>query len=193
MAYSETSICNLALGLIGIGRITDIEGTTAVERDCKSIFAHAREEVLGGYHWAFARKQAELARSAVNPVIDYAHGGYDYAYPLPSDCISPKSLSNPETPFRHLDDDIYCNLDEGVFLEYTANVTDPAKFTSKFINALAHRLAAQLSMMVKKDKKLSQETWDLYYALLPTLEADDSRSENSDIPMSNPYVDSRSV
>lgn len=193
MAYSETSICNLALGLIGIGRIADIEGITAVERDCKSIFDHAREEVLGGYHWAFARRQAELALSAVAPVIDYLHGGFDYAYQLPADCIAPKSLSNPETPFRNVDDQIYCNLDADVFLEYTADVADPAKFTPKFVNALAHRLAAQLGMMVKKDKKLSQETWDLYYALLPTLEADDSRSENSDIPMSNPYADSRSV
>ena len=193
MAYSETSICNLALGLIGIGRISDIEGTTAVERDCKSIFAHAREEVIGGYHWAFARRQAELARSAVDPVINQNHGGFDYAYQLPSDCLSPKTLSDPTTVFRHIDDQIYCNLESDVFLEYTADVSDPAKFTSKFINALAHRLASQLAMMVKKDKKLSQETWDLYYALLPTLEADDSRSENSDIPMSNPYADSRSV
>jgi len=191
MSYSETSICNLALGLIGVGRIADIAGTTAVERDCNAIFDHAREEVLGGYHWGFARKQALLAQLATGPVITSDYGGYDYAYALPADCIRPLSLSDATTQFSREGDEIHCNLSESVYLYYTADITDTAKFTAKFVNALAHRLAGQLALMVKKDKKMSQETWDLYYALLPQLEADDSRSDNNDIPTSNPYVDAR--
>lgn len=193
MAYSDTSICNIALGLIGVGRIADIEGTTAIERDCKSIYAFARQEVLGGYDWSFARKQALLSQLATSPTIDSTRGGFDYAYALPSDCVRPLSLSDFKQSFEIVGNELHCNLDESVYLRYTADITDTSKFNAKFINALSHRLAAQLAMMIKKDKKLSQETWDLYYSLLPTLEADDSRSDNNGPEMSNPYVDSRSV
>jgi len=193
MSYSSTSICNIALGLIGVGRIADIEGTTAVERDCKAIFSHAREEVLGGYDWGFARKQAELAQLATAPVITSANGGYDYAYGLPADCIAPVRLSDKTTPFEVSANSLLCNLEVDVFLYYTADISDTSKFTAKFVNTLAHRLAAQLALMVKKDKKMSQEAWDLYYALLPTMEGDDSKNDNLTVPMSNPYVDARSV
>jgi len=193
MATSETSICNLANGIIGIGRISDINGTTSVERDCKAIFAHARREVLGSYQWSFARKQALLARASASPIIDSNNGGYDYAYVLPSDCVAPVKLSDPKTEYSLVGDTIHCNLEEDVYLHYTADITDAAKFTEKFINALAHRLAAQLALMVKKDKKLSQETWDLFHALLPRLEQDDAQNDNNPIELSNPYVDARSV
>lgn len=191
--YSETSICNIALGLIGVGRIADIDGQTSIERDCKTIFSHAREEVLGGYHWGFARKQALLAQSGTAPIIDSNYGGYEFAYILPTDTIAPKQLADPKTEFQRVGDTLHCDLEENVYLHYTADISNPALFTAKFVNCLAHRLGAQLAIMVKKDQKLSQETWDIYYALLPTLEADDARSDNNPIDMSNPYIDARNV
>lgn len=193
MTYSDTAICNIALGLIGVGRIADINGTSPVERDCRTIFSYAREEVLGGYHWSFARKQQRLSQLATPPEITSENGGYDYAYALPTDCIAPVRLSDKSTPFEVSGDTLICNLETDVLLYYTADITDAAKFTAKFVNALAHRLAAQLAMMIKKDKKLSQEGWDLYYSLLPSLEGDDSMNDNMEVPVSNPYVDARSV
>lgn len=187
MATSDTHICNVALGLIGVGRIADINGVTSVERDCRSIFTDALKEVLEGYHWTFARKISVLAQLTDAPLF-----GFSYAYQLPADCVKPKGLSDSKMNFKIVGDTLHCNLEADVILEYTALITDASKYSGTFVTALSHRLAAQLAMMVKKDKKLSQETWDLYYALLPTLEADDGRSDFTEIEQSNPYVDARS-
>lgn len=185
-ATSSTAICNIALGLIGVDRIVDINGTSKVERDCKLIYDHARREVLEGYHWRFARKMVELARLSETPLF-----GFSFAYSLPADCIRPINLSDKDTPFRVVGDQLHCNLQEDVYLEYTFDNKDAATFTGKFITSLSHRMAAPLALTIKKDKKLSQEMWDYYNALLPTNEADDARSENFEENRSDPYVDAR--
>jgi hypothetical protein len=184
---SETSICNIALGLIGVGRIADINGSSAVERDCKAIFADARRDVLGSYHWRFARKQVKISQLQTAPLF-----GFSYSYQLPADCIDPISLADPTTEFRAMGDQLHCNLAEEVNLEYTADITDAAKFTSQFVTTLAHRLAAPLAMMVKKDQDLSLKMWDLCRLLQKEKEGSDSRSSNKPVATTSPYVEARS-
>jgi len=189
MSQSSTHICQLACALVGLNRIASITGTSAVERDCASIYPDAVKAVLEGYHWGFARKQIELTLAADEdqPLM----GAYSYAYILPADCVRPIILNNASTKFKRYGDFLFCNLDDSVYLEYTRLVEDPNKFSPAFVTALAHRIAAFLALMVKKDKKMSQEMWDLYYGLLPTLEADDGRSDYQDLEQSNPYIDAR--
>lgn len=187
MASSDTQICNIALGQIGVGRIADIEGTTQVERDCKAIYSDARDEVLSDYDWAFARKKVELARLSSDPPF-----GFDYAYALPSDCISPRNLYGRGTRFEIVGDQLHCDLETDCYLTYTARITNPVLFPSKFVTALSHRLAAYLSATVKKNHKMAMEWWDTYYALLPVLEASSAgKADDIEPPENNTYVDAR--
>lgn len=185
-ATSDTHVCNVALGLIGVGRIANIDGTTPVERDCKTIYADARDEVLAGYSWRFAGAEAILARVSVVPL-----DGFSFSYQLPSDSLNPIRLSNPQTNFKIVGDLLYCDLEEDVILEYTKRIEDASKFSAKFTTLLAHRLSAPLAMMVKKDRKLSEGMWNLYNNMVKAFEPQDAKADNTEVPEINSYVDAR--
>ena len=188
MATSDTQICNLALGQIGVGRIADIKGVSQVERDCAAIYDDARDEVLGDFDWAFARAQRTLTRLADPPEFDYA-----YAYQLPEDCICVRNIKKVAwiTPrYEIVGDKLYCNLEECKVV-YTKRITDPVKFPAKFVAALANRLSAVLANSVKKDAAMSLKWWDFYHQLLQRNEELANKGENTtDVPP-NPYIEAR--
>lgn len=186
MASSETGICNLALGQIGVGRIADINGVSQVERDCSSIFGDARDEVIADFDWPFARKKVELAQLSEKPAFDY-----DYAYQLPSDYIQIRGVHGLNVKYEIVGSQLHCNLSSDCMISYSARITDPTKFSPKFITALTNRLAAYLSNTIKKSHKMSMQWWDLYYALLPSIESSDARGEDHSRISHNPYVDAR--
>lgn len=191
MAISETSICNIALGQIGAGRIADINGTQPVEKDCKVFFEQARRDVLATAHWRFARKFQALTMSANTP-----KSGYSFEYPLPSDHISPVKLVG-DYDFQVVGDAIHSNqeatAEQELVLEYTAEITDPTKFTSKFVNLLVARLCGPLAMSVKKDPVLAKEKWDDYEDQVGTDQRDDMKTERHNPEPTNTYVDERNV
>ena len=186
MAISDTQSCNVALGQIGVGRIANIDGASQVERDCKSIYADARDEVLADFDWPFARKKAELSQIAVGPEFDFS-----YAYQLPADYLAARNLYGRETRYEIVGDQLHCDLEADCFLTYTGKITNPVLFTSKFVTALAARLSASLANSVKKTHSVSMDWWSTYYTLLPSLEADDARGEDVELSSSNPFVESR--
>lgn len=190
MATSDTKICNLALSQIGVGRIADIEGVTQVERDCKAVYDTARDEVLSDFDWAFARMRAELAQLNTPPAF-----GYTYAYQLPSDLLtlrSVKGLKEETVNFEIYGDQLHCDLEDDCFITYTRQITNPVLFSVKFVTALSYRLSAILANTVKKNQDMSMQWWDVYATFLPTLEArSEGRSEHPAVSQSNPFVEAR--
>jgi hypothetical protein len=200
MANSDTQICNIALGQIGVGRIADIKGTSQVERDCAAIYDDARDEVLADFDWSFARTQRTLSRSATPPEF-----GYISSYQIPVDCLAVRNInhyvliaaedriSKAETikpKYEIFGDKIYCNLDECQIV-YTKRVTDPVMFTSKFVQALANRLAAVLANSIKKNAEMSLKWWDFYYASINRNEELSNKGEDPRMAEINPYVEAR--
>jgi hypothetical protein len=88
MAYTQLSICNLAileLGAAELGEsIANIDSTTdPVARRCKAIWEPVLLDIFDlPVKWKFARARAQLVLIADYPVF----GKYEYAYALPSDC-----------------------------------------------------------------------------------------------------------
>lgn len=185
MAASETHICNLALGQIGAGRIANIEGTTQVERDCATTYPDARDAVLADFDWAFARRQAVLARLATRPEFRYA-----YAFQLPDDYIEIRRFSVPQVAYEIVGDQLYTNVDECKIL-YTRRITDPVMFPTKFTEVLVHRLSAALASAVKKNAELAATWWGTYYSTIGVLEAKTNGGENMPTTEDNPYVNAR--
>lgn len=185
MAFSETGICNLALGQIGVGRIANIDGLSQVERDCAAIFDSARDEVIADFDWPFARKKIELAQLTTAPAFDYS-----YAYALPYDYIQIRGLHGNHK-YEIVGDELHCDLSSDCMIVYSRRVKDPTNFSPKFVTALTHRLAAYLSNTIKKSHKMSLQWWDVYYATLPSFEAADARGEDHTQQSTNPYVDAR--
>lgn len=85
MAYSQLGITNLALGRIGVKRITDIDpavDTSTQAADADAVWEYIRDEVLEDKDWVFAKKRVALPQSFQTP-----WSGFDYAYILPSDFL----------------------------------------------------------------------------------------------------------
>ena len=71
MAYTELSICNLALSKLGADVITDLDATDKVSALCKQMYSPARDFVLRSHRWNCAVGKADLGSANVPPVECY--------------------------------------------------------------------------------------------------------------------------
>lgn len=152
MAVSEVSICNEALGLIGQTQISGslLGSTNESDRQCSLRYPSIRDSMLEDHMWNFAEKRSQLAALTETPDFEY-----DYYYQLPADCLKARMLYETEEPFRvEADDRIATNASSAKLL-YTAQITDPTKFSPLFVSALKYRLAAELAMVMTTNRTLA--------------------------------------
>jgi hypothetical protein len=159
MAVSNVSIANLALQLLGAGRITSLTEDHKNARAVNSCFEFLRDRELRAHAWNFAIKRATLAPSSVEPEFDY-----DYAFPLPTDSLRllPKAEHNLDWIIENVDDKSCIVTNDGDTLEirYIAKITDPTKFDMLFVYALAAKIAEhcceELTQSNTKQQKATQ-------------------------------------
>lgn len=83
MAYSQASLCNLALNRIGArGQITDINENSPNAVKCLTVWDAIFQEVLSERDWRFAKIRTSLQLAPTPPL--YA---YKYAWALPGDLL----------------------------------------------------------------------------------------------------------
>lgn len=83
MALSDQeTLYNLALGYVGDSKVT--EGSTDAKQYqiCERYYTLARDEVLASHIWNEAKTRTIVMQSTTAPLF-----GYDYQFPLPSDCV----------------------------------------------------------------------------------------------------------
>jgi hypothetical protein len=85
---TETTLANLALGHLGMARITDLSERTVAAEHVRRMWGTTRDQLLRAYPWNFAIKRVALSASAVRPAF-----GWAAAYPLPSDCLRVLSVN----------------------------------------------------------------------------------------------------
>ena len=107
MAFTDVSICNLALLQVGVkARITTLNDTESTEsRACNAQYSVSRDMLLSDPRrdWTFARKRSILVASA-----NAARAGFDYIYDAPTSMLMPRRIWNglrryrpeDEIPFR---------------------------------------------------------------------------------------------
>lgn len=162
MAYSKAGIVNLALNKIGAKKIAALTDATPQAIQANVVWEYILDEVLEAADWNFAKIRLALSVSTITPQYTY-----DYAYPLPADflrlahhspddpAVYPGDESATDYPYaiETLSDGnlaLLTNFDNSdgydLYIKYIKRVTDPAKFSPGFINALSWRLAAELSI-----------------------------------------------
>lgn len=83
MAYSQASICNLALGRIGArGQIANINDSSPNAVKCLAIWDAIFQEVLSERDWKFAKTRQQLQLSPVTPLYTWR-----YAWALPANFL----------------------------------------------------------------------------------------------------------
>ncbi len=198
MAYSQTGIINMALGRIGVKRISAINEDSTPAIAANAVWEYIRDEVLQVKDWVFAKTRVALAQNTTEPI-----SGYDYAYDLPTDFLrlvrdkkaDPAVYPTGAYGYSYTYGDLvitgikysyiietlpigtlclftdYDNSSDDLFITYIRKVTDPQKYTAAFINALAFRLAAELALQLTEGMTKYQAMMNLYPQALQSAEA----------------------
>lgn len=159
MATSEVGLCNISLSLLGDVRITSLNDEARQARQCKALYADARDFVLADFPWNFALRYQQLAQE-INDAFDW---DYKYALPELPYCIRALMTDHDADGVewviqgRHL----YIN-ESAVNLKYIARIESVTEFSPQAVQAIAVFLSAQLAQGVTGSKSKATEQLELY-------------------------------
>jgi hypothetical protein len=159
---SDVDICNLALNLLGAESIQNISPPDDNDRAkaCAAFFPQSRDAVLRAHEWRFAIRRQELNKDTPpNPI-----SGYAYQYVLPTDpyCLRVLDLNDDDTLDWVVEGRRLLTDESTAKIKYVSRVTDTGYFDPLFVDALAARLAMDLSMVITKSQKVLQAMATLY-------------------------------
>ena len=181
---SETKIANMALHHVGAStQIESLDEASSNAKVCKLWYHHARQQVLEGYDWTFARRRVTLAEHSEDPPDEW---GYRYQYP--ATCLKVRSIvtglrddSDPVPLEVELNEDgtqktILTDWPDAVIL-YTSDVETTSMFTPHFIICLSYLLGHYIApKMTSKGNKV-QEMYQQYLrclAIAPSMDANEN-------------------
>lgn len=176
----KISICNMALGRLGVTRIASLdEGTTQADL-CRDHYEQVVREVLEDHPWNFAEHAIALAADATPARPDFA-----YSYNLPQgvyELIAPRWLLDNTgyrsvCPYRITGGKLVTDL-EGAWLVYTYRAPEH-RWSPMFTTCIMYLLASRLAgVLTETDSKVEME-WRLYQQTLPIAR---NRNSQQDVP-----------
>lgn len=187
---SESDICNLALAHLGskptVVSISPPEGGADASSAAR-FYPVARDVLLEMHAWRFATRRQDLALLSDTPPP-----GWAYTYALPA-CIRPVAVYPPggrdDDPQDFLVETradgaqvIYSNAAEAT-LKFVAQVSDSAKFSPLFTNALAWLLASYLSGPITKNSKVKEACYKMFMVEMAKATSSDANARQA-----NPYT-----
>lgn len=207
MLTTEAQLCNVALLRVGERQTIDsLEENTQAARACKSLYQSARDTCLEAFWWTFATKRLTLAESMES------RDGWEFAYAMPSDCLVPRyiwtGIRNPtpqqRTPFAvelNATNSGYLVLadsrtsfadSEAPLLVYTARVETVALFPPLFADAVAWKLACDLTLGLAVKPQLLPAMAQGYAIALNKAIASDLRVGEEDVAPESESITIRS-
>jgi len=169
---SEVDICNMALSNLGdsasVSSISPPEGSVQAE-NCSIFYPQARDSLLEMHSWNFATKR--VRPSAITESGEFADSTtWDYAYPLPADCLTVISVmdesmnddySDPTSTLNYIPRQYQIEISgdgskiirtdiENMELRYVACIKNTALYSHLFISALSWHLTALLAGPILK-------------------------------------------
>lgn len=157
-SYTEVSVCNIALALIGetaINTITDPE--TDVEATCATLYPITRDDLLSKHEWNFANPIRELAVDADAPAVD----GWQYAHRLPANMLAgPFAVwgdgsTRPVADYAVINNHVYSNY-AVIKVRFREQVL-VSEWPHYFVNLVAHALGAALAKPVAENSARAEE------------------------------------
>lgn len=146
---SSTDIGNMALDLLSADSVQDIENPTSTTEELLARwYPQARQKVLREHPWNCASKRIVLAASATAPAF-----GYESAFPLPSDFIRLKYITDSEgniIPAANytVENGNVLYKGDALYLVYVYDLTDVASMDVMLIDLIAIELAMMIANKV---------------------------------------------
>lgn len=215
MSYSQVGIVNLACIRTGVKRISAITENSEPAIVANAVWQYIRDEVLAAKDWKFAKTRVALAQNATTPEYQF---DYAYTLPTDflrlcmqdkSDVsVFPSGLYSQDTtgqiylndfyyPYKieALADGTLClltnydNTSDSLYITYIRRITDVTKFSPAFVNCLANRLAAELSIAITESRSKFSDMMNLYEATLKRAEAHNMSLDYQDETGDSSWVD----
>jgi hypothetical protein len=209
---SETSIANLALTRLGHSTITSLSQGTKAADLCALHYPICRDALLRAHPWNFSIRRVTLGQSATAPNHEFT-----YYHVLPADCLKVirtdweadftnstavygfpgmNGYGSEIAPYRiesHADlGKVLLTNEATVKIEYIAQVTDPALFDPLFVDLLAQRLAAEISVAFTDTQTMTKAMWDMYQAKLAEARTTDAQEGTArEVVDTSPWIAAR--
>lgn len=157
----DLTICNLALGHLGVPALTSGQLTANIlpaAKACNLFFSSAVDDLFSEYKWPFADACISLNLSSTTSLLD-DQWAYVYDYPT-TNCSAVWDVYNESTFDKKTEQDyetkydadnakrIICTDLEDALADITYPVTDTSLWNNKFKLALSYRLAAIMAISV---------------------------------------------
>lgn len=182
---SNISIYNKALGLVGAEAITSPSDDNKEARLYGVLFEFARNLVLAEHPWNFATKRLDTFTQLTSSSYEYT-----YALQLPVDYLEAINVY-PEGMFYDIADNLLYTNTIPDHLKYIAKVTNAAKFSQTFVEALAYKLAAELAYPLKQSNSLADRMEAKYIQKLRNARSANSRSKPMGLAVQDTFIQSR--
>ncbi len=163
MASSAIDTCNLALTNLGIGtEIAALDERSQEAKACNRVYELCRDEVLRSFAWPFAKKNVALALVTDSDDDDHPTTEFHFSYRYPSDCLQARKIlsevrndsRSSRWTFGEMADDqgtLIVTDKQDAKLEFTSTLgQNPARWSSDFVIALAHLIAARIAPRLTK-------------------------------------------
>lgn len=155
MSVSDVGICNSALIKIGASRINSLADNNKAAIICSEQYTKLRDEVLRSHPWNFAIKRAALGALVTPPAYEWLT-----AFQLPGDCLRVIETQYDE-PYTVEGRSLLANVTT-INIRYIAQIVDPTLFDSIFQEALALRIAADLSTAITNSQPMQDRMFAAY-------------------------------
>ncbi|MDR3418692.1 MAG: hypothetical protein P4L83_21170 [Nevskia sp.] len=185
MPRSSTDICNRALAMIGADRITALGEAGTAGTLCGLLYPELRDTLLADHSWNFALARTTLAAAETQP-----GWGYSNAFPLPADCLRVLRLNvaDPTTDWKVEGRSILTNVGAPLQILYIRQVTDPVRFSPPFVDALVHRMAAELAMAMQNNASERDRLVQVAEARLRIARSQDAAEGRPDLVWADTFI-----
>ena len=153
-------ICNLALGHIGKPAINSFEEASSEARECRRYYDGVRRSLLQYSDWTFARRREAMALLT----NDYQQR-WTFKYARPTGVLKMLRVLPPNAdlrqnprpnPFEVREGAVFTDVGEAV-AEFTRDLTETARYSPLFIDAVSYKLAQRIARPLTKSTKLTAE------------------------------------
>jgi len=185
---SEVDIANIALRRCSAGSVESLSEESEEAAIVSDLWDALLDEVMQSGTWTFATTTEELAQEATA-----ASEEFDYSYALPSDCLQLLTAIDALSDEYEINgDSIVTDLDT-FKIKYVQRVTDTSRFSSKFVDAFAYRLAADIVLSLTGKVDRHRDMLNLYnQSLRKAFQLDKSQNRRSSPKKFTKLRDSRS-
>lgn len=195
---TPAELSNVALARIGDRDFIDsLEENTPSARVCARLFPVARDTVLAAAPWPFATRRATLAE-----VAGETRSGWGYVYALPSDALVVRGIYNASnlgplaTAAARTSYQLEGSTTGRVLLSdqgeaeilYTARLEDLTKIPILVRDAIAWRLAAELSLALSVKPQVSAMFSQQYRQALASAIATEMRQGQDAVPAESEFI-----